>query len=389
MNPTEGAAMTSGARGRKTKVDADEKFEVEDKVDSDEEVYATALYPYSEKETDIDALEINVQENPFTVSDLIKIYDVRKSLKVDPDFQRNRVWNRDQQSRFVESLLLNIPLAPLYLNQDRKGAYIVVDGLQRFTAVYDYVKGTYPLENLKALPWLNGKRFNQLGSKLKARIEDKKLPCYVIKPSVEMRRIYDIFNRINTSGTQLNRQEIRNCLYLGKASQLTKELAADTNFKKAIGTSISVKRMKDREAVLRYIAFRLFNYQTDYRGDMDDFLNRASQRINETPDDEIDSIRSDFRRVMDWSFKLFKESSFRIPNSQGKGRASVAVMESTCHFLASKSDKYLKENSKKISLRFKELVKDQKYKEAVRVSTGDTERVKTRFNIAARVLGGE
>ena len=133
---------------------------------------------------------------------------IQGKVEIDPDFQRNLVWSQEKKSGFIESIILNIPLPPLYFNQDKQGNWIVVDGLQRSTTLRDFVTNKFPLKGMKALPWLNGKRFRDLED-IRARIEDKGLLYYLIKPSVHLSVIHDIFNRINTGGTQLQRQEIR------------------------------------------------------------------------------------------------------------------------------------------------------------------------------------
>ena len=113
---------------------------------------------------------------------------------------------------------------------------------------------------MKALTHLNNCNFSDLAAiegDYQTRIEDKKLTLYIIKPSVSSKVIIDIFNRINTGGTQLNQQEVRNCIFSGKSTKLLKELSEKDYFKDAIDGGISSDRMKDREAVLRYLAFKV------------------------------------------------------------------------------------------------------------------------------------
>lgn len=161
------------------------------------------------------------------------------------------------KSRFIESLILNIPIPPFYISQDLEGKMIIVDGLQRSSAIFDFLSNKYALVGLDALPDLNGKSYTQLDSDLQARIEDRELLLYILKPSVPMSIVYDIFNRINSNGTPLTRQEIRNCIYIGKSTRLLAELAESEEFRRAIDHGLSWLRMKDREAVLRFLAFLL------------------------------------------------------------------------------------------------------------------------------------
>jgi len=356
-----------------------------DEDTKDVDPYDGSLYPYPSK-PDVDKIEVDVRETPFSVFEIVRQYE-KGNLKIDPEFQRNRVWSPKQMSWFMESILLNIPLPQLFLNQDKKGKYIVVDGLQRITTIYDFLNGNFAFQELEALPWLNGKRFSDLGD-LQSRIEDRKLPAYIIRPSVPLKMIYDIFKRINTGGTQLERQEIRNCIYLGASTKLLKELSELEVFKKAIDWGIGSKRMKDREAVLRYIAFKLFHYKNDYKNDMDDFLGNAMKKINiEMDSDEIDEIKEDFIRVMKCTYQFFGNRNFRIPTGSSRGRINIAVMESVGHFFSSKDDDFLKKNKKSIIFNFRRLIEDEMYLDAVKVSTGDKKRVHNRFKISENILG--
>ena len=222
--------------------------------DTPEDQDEGTLYPYDPTKEDID-----IREDPQTVFELIRKFNQGKII-IDPDFQRNVVWKHEQKSQFIESIILNYPLPPWYVNQTVEGKYIVVDGLQRTSSLYDFVNDKFELKGLKALTHLNTYRFSDLAAlegDYQTRIEDKKLTLYIIKPSVSSKVIIDIFNRINTGGTQLNQQEVRNCIFSGKSTKLLKELSEKDYFKDAIDGGISSDRMKDREAVLRYLAFKI------------------------------------------------------------------------------------------------------------------------------------
>ena len=131
-------------------------------------------------------------------------------------------------------------------------------------------------------------------------------------PSVPLAVVYDIFNRINTGGTQLNRQEIRNCIFIGESTKLLKQLSSKDYFKAAIGNGISSKRMKDQEAILRYLAFKIFDYKKDYKGDMSDFLENAMRKLNLMDKSQIDTYAKDFQEVMKLTYDFFGENNFRF-----------------------------------------------------------------------------
>jgi len=342
------------------------------------------LYPYDPTQADID-----IREDPQTIFELMRKYDQGK-LIIDPEFQRNLVWKIEQKSKFIESVILNFPLPPWYVNQTVEGKYIIVDGLQRTSTLYQFIHNEFKLTGLEALTNLNGRDFaglKELSGNYQARIEDKKLNLYIIKPSVPTKVVYDIFNRINTGGTILERQEVRNCIFLGKATKLLKELSEEDYFKKAIDYGISPQRMKDREVILRYLAWKIFNYETEYQGDLSDFLEKAMKKINLMSDEEIAALKKDFQRVMSWTFEFFGGRNFRLPSKNSRGRINVAIFESVSYFFSLKSDEFLLENKTTIQSNFDKLLLDTEYLEAVKYATSSRSKAIARFNRVEKILG--
>jgi len=343
------------------------------------------LYPYDPTEADID-----IREDSQTVFELMRKYDNGK-LIIEPDFQRNLVWERTQQSKFIESVILNFPIPPFYVNQTREGKYIVVDGLQRTSTLHEFINNRFKLQGLEALKKLNGFSFSDLknlSGGYQTKIEDKKLNLYVIRPSVPVKVVYDIFNRINTGGTNLQRQEVRNCIFLGKSTQLLKELAESNCFKIAINDGISSKRMKDREVVLRYLAFTIFNYKKDYQGDMSDFLERTMKKINLMKLVEIESLKHGFKRVMNLTYSFFKMTNFRLPTTtQARGRINIAIFESVSYFFSISDDLFIEKSKDKIISNFENLIHNIDYLDSVKNATSSKNNVVSRFRLAQEILG--
>jgi hypothetical protein len=365
------------------------EIEKSDVIETDEDTLLEdqgeeGLYPYDPTEADID-----IREDPQTVFELMRKYDNGK-LIIEPDFQRNLVWKRTQQSKFIESVILNFPIPPFYVNQTREGKYIVVDGLQRTSTLHEFVNNRFKLQGLEALKKLNGFSFSDLknlSGDYQTKIEDKKLNLYVIRPSVPVKVVYDIFNRINTGGTNLQRQEVRNCIFLGKSTKLLRELAESDDFKIAINEGISPKRMKDREAVLRYLAFRIFNYKEDYQGDMSNFLEMTMKKINIMQISEIQSLNDDFKRVMKLTYKFFGNKNFRLPTAQTRGIVNMAILESIACFFSIKDDLFLKEHKIQIIANFERLIKNIEYLESVKNATSSKAKVISRFSLVQEILG--
>lgn len=354
----------------------------EEELDADEE---ESLYSAPAEQQDLEALEIDVKEDPFQI--IAIVHKIDRGQILIPDFQRKEVWDQTRRSEFIESILLNYPLPPLYFNQDRKGRYIVVDGLQRTSTVYRFVKNQFALTGLKKLSWLNGKRFSDLDPPMQARIEDRKLNCNVLKPSVKLDDVYDIFARINRGGMPLNRQEIRHGLYQGKATALLKAVAASPPFASWIGRRMPRRRMRDEEAALRCIAFTLMDPET-YRNDMDEFLGLAMGALNSAEISQIQGVTATFIRVFHSARVILGVDAFRIPTTRSRGQLNVAIMESVYRFFATHDDKWLTQNAEQLEERYRALLENAEYLDAVRVATGNTRRVRARFRLADEVLRG-
>lgn len=339
-----------------------------------------SIYPASYTNEELDIKESHMQ--------VITLLRRKEQGKIEiPPFQRNQVWKPQQKSKFIESLILNIPIPPFYISQDLEGKMIIVDGLQRSSSIFDYLDNKYALVGLDALPLLNGKYYSELDNELQARIEDRELLLYILKPSVPMSIVYDIFNRINSNGTPLTRQEIRNCIYIGKSTRLLAELSDKEEFKSAIDYGLSWLRMKDREAILRFLAFSSPDALTEYKGDLDEFLGRTMRRINRMSDSEILELKERFIRVMKKTFDFFGYNNFRLPTQNSRGRINIALLESISVFFDRKSDTELLQNRNTIIERYYEnLLKNPEFIESIRISTGSPTNVRTRFQKVFEIL---
>jgi len=346
----------------------------------------TGLYPYDPTQADID-----IRESPHSIFELMRKYNDGR-LIIDPDFQRNLVWKPIQKSKFIESIILNFPLPPFYVNETREGKYIIVDGLQRTTALHEFLNNGFKLSGLDALTSLNDKSFNDLkkiSGAYQTKIEDKKVMLYVLRPSVPIEVVYDLFNRINTGGTKLERQEVRNCIFIGKSTKLLKELSESDYFKIATDNGISSKRMKDREAILRYLSFKIFDYQEYYEGNLNNFLEKTMRKINTMSDTEILILKNDFKQVMRLTHEFFGKDNFRIPSEQKikQGRINIAILESVGYFFSRTEDYFLSQYKEEIIKKYYKLIENEDYLNSVQGSTGNIGKVFVRFNLVIEFLG--
>lgn len=342
------------------------------------------IYPIDIEDT------IDIKDDKFSVFEYIRKVNDGK-IVMNPDFQRNEVWTIEQKSQLIESTMLEIPIPAFYMKKDAQGRLIVVDGLQRTLALRGFLNDDFKLTGLNALNKVNGYTCSEMRkddklSNLITRVEDRQLLFYVISKDTPMSIVYDIFNRINTGGTKLERQEIRNCIFIGHSTRLLKELSGETAFKRAIDDGISSKRMKDREAALRCIAFTILDYQKSYNRSMDDFLERAMRKINKLSMVEVDDMKKNFLKVMEQTLHVFGVSNFRIPSNYTRGRINIAVMETIYYVFNKKIESSQTIDKNLMQQSFQTLLKDSDYLDAVRNSTGSPSKVMTRFELAKQIF---
>ncbi len=159
-------------------------------------------------------------KNPdiLTISNAIR----RKKIYI-PSFQREFIYDNNKSSKLVESCILGIPLPPIYLIKDSEEKSQVIDGQQRLTSLYKFHNNEFELKNLKTLPELNYKKFEDLDDETKTTFEETSLTFFVFNYQNEDRK-FDIFERINKGAIALNHQEIRNCVYHGLFNDTLKKI---------------------------------------------------------------------------------------------------------------------------------------------------------------------
>lgn len=172
---------------------------------------------------------------------------------------------------------------------------------------------------------------------------------------------------------------------------MLKRLASKSYFKRAIDNGISTTRLKDQEAILRYLAFKTQHYvddYQDYKGSMNDFVENAMKKINHEFDNQkVAELEADFERVMKRTYDFFGTGNFRIPTENTRGRINLAVLESVSYFFSVTGDEFLDQNKQTIIDNFVKLLGDPLYIHAVKSSTSDPQRVKIRFEKALTILG--
>jgi hypothetical protein len=298
-----------------------------------------------EKNSSVYPAKVKISPDRFSLFELKRKSESElKTVIMDPEFQRNYVWNAKQKSELIESILMGIPLPVLYFFQQKDGKFQVVDGRQRLTTVFQFMNNKFPLSGLEILKNENGKIFSKLDPLMQSTIEDYQVNVYTIQPPTPEKIKFDIFDRVNRSGTSLTHQEMRNALYQGKSTRMLKELAESNEFQTAIGRSIEHKRMKDRYIILRFLSFYMhFNKingfeKIEYKSDIDDFLAKAMERINAFTENTIDELKTVFLRSMKLSYQIMGEDVFRFTKESNGHRLPInmALFEVLAFFFSDK-----------------------------------------------------
>jgi len=227
----------------------------------------------------------------------------RGRLVLQPDFQRQYVWDRKKASRLVESVLLRVPLPIVYLSEQPDSKEYVIDGQQRLTSLFSFIDGRFPngepfkLIGLTAYKELNKKAFTDLTEDLQNRIQDYNLRTVTLLKQSNADLKFEIFERLNTGSEPLNDMELRNCVYRGAYNGLLKELAAEPDFRALLGLAAPDKRMRDVELVLRFASFYHATY-LHYDPPMKRFYNHDMEKFKDiSPEDSV-KLRSAFKNAL-------------------------------------------------------------------------------------------
>jgi len=325
-----------------------------------------------------------IRNEPRTVYDVIRRIE-KGSYVMDPDFQRDFIWEEDKQSKLIESVLMRIPLPVFYLAENEKGQMVVVDGLQRLSTFMRFLNNDLRLKLPEQLE-LNSKKFSELSAKLQNRIEDCNLILYIIDAKVPTQALLDIFERVN-SGVALTRQQMRNCLFMGKATNFLKEEANSSLFKKSTGYSLNHKTMRDRELINRFCAFKLLDI-TSYKGDMDDFLAKALSMINNMEDHQIEKIKNEFRSSLRNNTSLFGKHAFR-KHTQNQNQRSVinaSLWDVMSVGLSYYPEAKVEAHADLFKKNFYEMLNENNFIESITLGTSQMNRVKYRFDRFGRLL---
>lgn len=325
-----------------------------------------------------------IRHETRTIHDVIRRIE-KGSHVMDPDFQRDFIWDPAKQSKLIESVMMRIPLPVFYLAEDSKGRMIVVDGLQRLSTFQRFVQGELKLR-LPDRSDLNGKRFADLEPKFQNRVEDCNLIFYIIDSKAPEQACLDIFERVN-SGEPLSRQQMRQCLFMGPATQFLRRESQSENFLDATGGSLDAKSRRDREFVNRFCAFQLLGVDW-YRDNMDDFLAECLSRMNGMGESDLSKLSDIFQRSMVNNYLVFGKHAFRkhTLNQEDRNVLNASLWDVMSTGLAGYAESRVKKLARDIQEAICSLLEDEEFGIAITYATNGKIRVRTRFKMAHEKL---
>ncbi|MEM9459273.1 MAG: DUF262 domain-containing protein, partial [Myxococcota bacterium] len=308
-------------------------------------------------------------------------------IDLAPDFQRFYAWKDRQKFALIESILLGIPLPTFYFNETDNGIMQVVDGVQRLTTIFNFIRGErFSLGKIDYLKEIEGSTFDQLRPTFRRRMITTQFIVHIIDPQTPYWVKFDIFRRLNTGSSPLNPQEIRHCMSRDRSRMLLTELARSESFTRATGGSLHEHiRMVDREVALRFCAFRIFGTRQYQKSDsLDSFLIRATEFFDDTSkftDNDRKILIEHFHRAMRNAYTVFGEYAFRKWPLEAERRNPInrALFESWSVTLSDYSEALVLSRAKKLAQAARQLMtEDHDFIDAISQGTGDYSKVRSR-----------
>lgn len=331
--------------------------------------------------------------------ELISMYEDDELVK--PELQRKYVWDKTEASRFIESILLGLPVPSIFLAQ-AGSQKLIVDGYQRVMTVYDYVKRgvfsadgkVFKLSNSEKINqrWRN-KAFAELSVDDQRKIRSTTIHAIMFeqkKPENDDTSLYQIFERINTSGRSLTPQEIRNCVYQGPFNSLLFDLNENETWRGLFGTSDPDSRMRDIEYILRFFVMKTDDVlksdanQISLKKSLNTFMD---DHKNDSADD-LEGFKTEFLSTIQLVDRLVGKNAFRNLTKNGfskKFHPAIfdAIMVST--FLVAKRGHDICTVSVE---QHQKLLSDDRFKDAVSKRTTNIENIRKRIQLAGAILFG-
>jgi len=352
----------------------DDELEVDEILEEDE-----VFIPY----------DITSYPSDLTLQGICDMWDA-KDIHV-PDFQRNYVWTIQQASLLIDSFLMGLPVPPAFFYvEESDNKFLIIDGLQRILSIVYFFEGyfgsetqgkrqVFKLTGLDKKSPFAGKSFAELDDHHQRKLKNSSILRAInirqIKPIKEQTSKYHIFERLNTGGTPLKPQEIRNCVFSGNFVSTLRELNKNENWRTILGKAKLDKHQKDAELILRL--FSLSGNWNSYEKPMKEFLNFAmlENRYGDTP--RVERFKKLFPEVCAFIVKQLGAKPFHV-----RGPLNTSVMDSVFCTVMDNYDNLVP----LFTEFFVELCHDEEFVQSTYYGTSDASVLNLRFNKALEYL---
>lgn len=369
-----------------------------------------SLFEDEFEEPDYSLTEYDISSNPndFNVITL-NSYIERDAIKI-PSFQRNYVWDIKRASRWIESLLLGLPVPQLFLYEEARNSFLVIDGQQRLMTIYYFVHGRFPRTKMRSQireifdregrispeAFSDNSLFQDFRLKLgdsvdspfngltyetldeyRSMLELRTVRSMVIKqnqPRDGDSSIFEIFNRLNTGGINLRPQEIRTCMYRSHFYEMLSRVNTIPEWRRFFGKSEPDLHLRDVEVILR--AFAMLEESGSYNNTMTRFLNEYSRRAQKFDDVQVAYLEELFRSFVAHLALLGEDAFLGKQNKRFNINLFESVMYAACK--QPYDGKLLVDKQVPISF-VRELASDEVFLSASTKSTANASNVRTRL----------
>lgn len=319
----------------------------------------------------------------YTVDSLVE--RMNRGAFIVPKFQRQYIWTSTHASRFIESLLMGLPVPGIFLykrHEDKR--HLVIDGQQRLKTLQGFYRGIlrdrkFRLTGVRE-PW-NGLTYEDLGADDQLQLDDSIVHAIIFNqesPQDPIDSIHFVFERINSGGIRLSPQEIRNCIAEGPFTDLANDLNNNENWRNIYGKRSS--RAKDQELITRVLAF--LHRAEEYERPMAAFLTKFTKDMNEVPPKKLESFRKSFEDTSALCWKALDGNAFRPVRA-----LNAAILESVMAELARRLRKPgAPPKASAVKKAYYILLSSDEYRSGWERSTADEDNVKTRIKSARKAF---
>lgn len=326
-----------------------------------------------------------------------------------PELQRKYVWTKNEASRFIDSILLGLPVPSIFLAKTNDNKRLIVDGYQRIMTVYDYMEGVFSGDSKKFRlsnsdnihPNWRGKTFEELTDEQKRTIKTYPIHAIVFeqKHPQDDTGMYQIFERINTSGRALRPQEIRNCVYHGEFNNLLFSLNKENIWRQILNLQKEDSRMSDVELILRFFAFSEIEDYSEFHQtqiNLVKFLNIYMGSKKNMSKDELERYQKLFLDTMDFLYANIGKNLFRTCKVKNNcivwaKKVNPVILDAVCTATIKVKNKYPDEQFDAFDLKkkYENLLKNEKFLNVIKQRTTNVDNIKSRVAIAAKELYGK